>query len=165
MNAPRKYDTIKTDAPGYLLVILSHYSFKSDGSCLVCLPSLALPLHPAHAHKRRFESPPPPWNIILFPQPTAEKKKHRDFRRLLVPGDGNLSSSGGLLWRRTRHGAATGGRHPPEAAAGASTKPKAATTKLATRGRAKRVKAPPKPKPKMDYFPEKREKESGELVF
>ena len=39
--------------------------------------------------------------------------------------------------------------------------------KLATQGRAKRVKAPPKPKPKpeMDYFPEKREKESGELVF
>jgi len=67
--------------------------------------------------------------------------------------------------RRGNRRQALASRHPPEAAAGASTKPKAATTKLATRGRAKRVKAPPKPKPEMDYFPKKREKESGELVF
>jgi len=63
-------------------------------------------------------------------------------------------------WRQ-----ALASRHPPKATAGASTKPKAATTKLATRGRAKCVKALPNPKPEMDYFPEKREKESGELVF
>ena len=37
MNTPRKYNTIKTDALDYLLAILSHYSCKSDGSCLVCL--------------------------------------------------------------------------------------------------------------------------------
>ena len=40
MNTPRKYNTIKIDAPDYLLVILSHYSSKYDGSCLVCLPSI-----------------------------------------------------------------------------------------------------------------------------
>ena len=38
INAPKKYNTIKTDAPNYLLAILSHYSSKSDGSCLMCLP-------------------------------------------------------------------------------------------------------------------------------
>ena len=38
INAPRKYNTIKTDAPDYLLAVLSHYSSKSDGSCLMCLP-------------------------------------------------------------------------------------------------------------------------------
>jgi len=31
INAPRKYNTIKTNAPDYLLVILSRYSSKSDG--------------------------------------------------------------------------------------------------------------------------------------
>ena len=51
MNAPRKYNTIKTDAPDYLLVILSHYSSKSDGSCLVCLLSIALP-RTSHRRKR-----------------------------------------------------------------------------------------------------------------
>ena len=49
MNVPKKYNTIKTDAPNYLLVILSHYSSKSDGSCLVCLPSIALP-RTSHEH-------------------------------------------------------------------------------------------------------------------
>ena len=53
MNAPRKYNTIKTDAPDYLLAILSHYSSRSDSSCLVCLPSLALPQPAVHAR------PPP----------------------------------------------------------------------------------------------------------
>ena len=43
-----------------------------------------------------------------------------------------------------------------EAAAGASSKLEAAATEAATRGRGKRVKAPPKPKPETDYFPEKR---------
>ena len=43
MNAPRKYNTIKTDAPDYLLAILSPYSTKSNGSCSVWLPSIALP--------------------------------------------------------------------------------------------------------------------------
>ena len=38
MNAPRRYNTIKMDIPDYLLAILSHYSSKSDGSCLMCLP-------------------------------------------------------------------------------------------------------------------------------
>ena len=49
MNAPKKYNTIKTDAPDYLLAILSHYSSKSDSSCLVCLPSIALP-RTSHVH-------------------------------------------------------------------------------------------------------------------
>jgi len=49
INAPRKYNTIKTDAPDYLLVILSYYSSKSDGPCLVCLPSITLP-RTSHAH-------------------------------------------------------------------------------------------------------------------
>ena len=63
MNASRKYNTIKTDAPDYLLVILSHYSSKSDGSCSVCLPSVALPrtfrARPGthvHAKQPRFDS-------------------------------------------------------------------------------------------------------------
>ena len=47
-------------------------------------------------------------------------------------------------------------RQPTEGAASASTKPKAATTKLATRWWGKHVKAAPKLKPEMDYFPEKR---------
>ena len=49
MNAPRKYNTIKTDAPDYLLAILSYYSSKFDGSCLVCLPSIAI-LRTSHVH-------------------------------------------------------------------------------------------------------------------
>jgi hypothetical protein len=48
-NAPKKYNTIETDAPDHLFVILSHYSSKSDGSCLVCLPSIAL-TRTSHAH-------------------------------------------------------------------------------------------------------------------
>ena len=67
--------------------------------------------------------------------------------------------------KRTAPQAAATDSVEPEAAAGASSKPEAAATEPATRGRGKRVKAPPKPKPEMDYFPEKREKESGELVF
>ena len=43
MNVPRKYNTVKTDTPDYLLAILSLYSSKSDGSCLMCLPSVVLP--------------------------------------------------------------------------------------------------------------------------
>jgi len=54
MNTLRKYNTIKTDAPDYLLAILSHYSSKLDGSCLVCLPSVALP-RTSHAHAPRVD--------------------------------------------------------------------------------------------------------------
>lgn len=52
--------------------------------------------------------------------------------------------------------AAAAASSKPEAAAGGSSKPEAAATEQATRGRGKRVKAPPKPKPETDYFPEKR---------
>ena len=65
MNAPRKYNTIKTNAPDYLLVVLSHYSSKSDGSCLVCLPSIPLPrTSHAHAQRRRFD----PARECFFPK-------------------------------------------------------------------------------------------------
>ena len=60
--------------------------------------------------------------------------------------------------KRTAPQAAATDSVEPEAAAGASSKPEAAATATepATRGRGKRVKAPPKPKPETDYFPEKR---------
>ena len=58
--------------------------------------------------------------------------------------------------KRTAPQAAATDSVEPEAAAGASSKPEAAATEPATRGRGKRVKAPPKPKPETDYFPEKR---------
>ena len=61
INTPRKSNTIKTDVPDYLLDILSYYSSKSDGSCLVCLPSVPLPRtsHDARAPRRTRESPLP----------------------------------------------------------------------------------------------------------
>jgi len=58
--------------------------------------------------------------------------------------------------KRTAPQAAATDSVEPEAAAGAPSKPEAAATEPATRGRGKRVKAPPKPKPETDYFPEKR---------
>ncbi|XP_066383187.1 protein HEAT INTOLERANT 4-like [Miscanthus floridulus] len=58
--------------------------------------------------------------------------------------------------KRTASQAAATDSVEPEAAAGASSKPEAAATEPATRGQGKRVKAPPKPKPETDYFPEKR---------
>ena len=73
MNAPRKYNIIKTDVPDYLLAILSHYSSKSDGSCLVCLPSIALP--------RTFHAvthPPPP------PKPRARVQEATTTVRFLL---------------------------------------------------------------------------------
>ena len=69
INAPRKYNTIKTDAPDYLLAILSHYSSKSDGSCLVCLPSIALPRPGPHAR-----TPQPRLNPT---RPCSIPRKHR----------------------------------------------------------------------------------------
>jgi len=58
--------------------------------------------------------------------------------------------------KRTAPQAAATDSVEPEAAAGASSKPEAAATEPATRGRGKRVKAPPKPKRETDYFPEQR---------
>ena len=61
MNAPRKYNTIKTNALNYLLVILSRYSSKSDGLGLVCLPSRGPPMR-----TRTRDSSPILW---LLPPP------------------------------------------------------------------------------------------------
>ena len=116
MNAPRKYNTIKTDAQDYLLVILSHYSSKSDGSCLMCLPSIAIPwtptrmrlqvrlalisVAPVHDHL----NPRPMAREAATARETAHCRGHDDH-------EGHGTGRGGLLRRRTRHGAATGGRH------------------------------------------------------
>ena len=62
MNTPRKYNTIKINVPDYLLVILYHYSSRSDSSCLVCLPSLALPQPAVHARP----PPAPPLATVRF---------------------------------------------------------------------------------------------------
>jgi len=87
MNAPRKYNTTKMDAPDYLLAILSHYSSKSDGSCLVCLPSIAL-LRPDCLIKPRHSS-------LSRPAPTPG---YGGFRVGAAGPDGGRLQ----LWRRTR---------------------------------------------------------------
>jgi hypothetical protein len=88
-NAPRKRNTIKTDAPDHLLGILSPYSTKSDGQCLVCLlsrgraPSLR-PQSPASTASRpRLDSSK--WifygkklNINALPSPTLPFPFARD---------------------------------------------------------------------------------------
>ena len=117
----------------------------------VRVPSPFVEHHPLTSTVREKEKTP-----RLPPPPGSRRRQPLQLRRPPSATD---------TARRGNRRQALASRHPPEAAAGASTKPKAATTKLATRGRAKHVKAPPKPKPEMDYFPEKREKESGELVF
>ena len=80
MNVPRKYNTIKMDAPDYLLAILSHYSSKFDGSCLVCLHSIGvqrvMPSFSRTRTARRLSGqgsiPIPASNFLLF-----RKKKRR----------------------------------------------------------------------------------------
>jgi len=69
MNVPRKYNTVKTDTPDYLLAILSHYSSKSDGLYLVCLPSIALP-KTSHAHAPAGQAPVDFTSLDLSPNHT-----------------------------------------------------------------------------------------------
>ncbi|KAL6651879.1 hypothetical protein ACP70R_010804 [Stipagrostis hirtigluma subsp. patula] len=58
--------------------------------------------------------------------------------------------------KRTAAQAAADESSNPEAAAGESSKAAQAAKEPAARGRPKRVKAPPRPKPETEYFPEKR---------
>ena len=88
MNAPRKYNTIKTDAPDYLLAILSHYSSKFDGECLVYLPSIAC------VNLLHFLPPPP--------APTPTPIGHSSIPQLAFFSPKKIETSSSPLSSRTR---------------------------------------------------------------
>jgi hypothetical protein len=83
-NAPRKYNTIETDAPDHLSGILSPYSTKSNGSWSVCLPSITL-LHARNPGSHGSIAPPFFFSVI-FPSSSRRNSQvllYPNARRLL----------------------------------------------------------------------------------